>query len=279
MTKKGEKMKKRSTETRRYLRVNGQIHSLLFELGRFTRTLGWHYYIDLRVPAIVHHKNSWSITPYRNGAFAIGDIFVHEDYIEVYGKNYRYDGLFNPFFGGISARTLYREIIDAIAKYAVGAFLNKEYADGDIITVDLHNKIVPKRIKDDEKLKLAEDDNLVTLINDLNEFNIFVKLDDKHLPLLKNGEYSDKWRIVPCDFVREYFIINNKYILAYDTLYLGDFLYENERHGIKLCNNFYVSAKNLYDAILSTIVKYALERFRVDTTKISKLTINFESTR
>jgi hypothetical protein len=263
----------------RYLKVDSEFQSLVFELGRFTRTFGWHYYLDLREPAIIHHDFHWKVIPYRNGAFAIGDVVIHEDYIEVYGKNYRYDGLFIPFLGRISVRTLYREIIDAIAKYAVGAFLRKQHADGDIITVDLHNKIVPKRIKDGEKLKLAEDDNLVTLINDLNEFNIFVKLDDKHLPLLKNGEYSEKWSIKPSNFVREHFIINNKYILAYYTLHLGDFLYENERHGIKLCDNFYVSAKNLYDAILSAIVKYALERFRVDTTKISKLTINFESTR
>jgi hypothetical protein len=260
-------------KNKRYLKV--RYESFAMELGRFTKTSGWHYYIDLREPVIVHHQNKWSVVPYKGG-FRIGDIIVREDYIE--SKNQHFGGLDIPYYGFMSSRKLYNEILKAIVKYALGVFLQKEYADGSFISVDLSYKLVPRR-KQGEKLKLITDDELfLNLIDDISNGNIFIKLDPQHTPLVKNGEFIEKWKIEPYDAVRGYFLINNRYILAYDLIFENDFLYEHERHGVALCDAYYFSAKDIREALLSTIAKYVLARFGVDTTKISKLSISFEST-
>jgi hypothetical protein len=273
----------KNMKPRKYLRVKGQLHSFVSELGRFSKTSGWHYFVDLssaHAPEVIHHNSYWAVTPYKNGAFSVGDILIYPDHVQVYGKKYRYAGLDIPSIGKVSAKKLYNEIVNAIAKYVVGTFLQKNHADGSFYLIDLNFKLVPKMVKDENKLKLiTEDEALRSLINDINNGNMYVRLDTKHAPMIKNKGFTQTWKIEP-DSIRGFFAINDDYILAYDVISKYNLAFENHYHGIALCDNgkYYISAKDLNEAILSAIVKYSLERFGVDTTRLSKLAISFEST-
>jgi hypothetical protein len=272
---KGEKYMK----PRKYLKVRGMLHSFAFELGRLTKS-GWHYYVDLSsqyAPSIVHHGKYWVVTPFKRGAFSVSEIIIFNDHIEIYGKGERYDGLFAPSIGKVSAKKLYNEILKAIVKYTIGAFLQKRHADGSFYIIDLNYKLVPKRIKQDDKLKLIDDDkSLLAVIDDIVNSNIYVRLDSKHTPMLKNKGFTETWKILP--YTKQFFLINDKYILAYDIISKYNLMFENHYHGIKLCNDYYISAKDLYEAILSSLARYSLQRFGVDTTKFSKLELSFQST-
>jgi hypothetical protein len=126
----------------RVLKVYHELHSMVIELGRFTKTSGFHYDVILQPdqkPQIVHHSHSWKIEPgFVPGTFMVYTfnmpiLKITPKYIHYYPdydpndlfwdtKYEEYDAL-DTSQKFLTAKQLHDLIINSVAKYAIARFL------------------------------------------------------------------------------------------------------------------------------------------------------------
>jgi hypothetical protein len=121
----------------RALRVSGDLHSFVEEVGRFSRAFGFHYDVSLDPPEIRHHAGRWVVRP---GPYK--GVFVVEtrDGAKLYVAPFRlylgdlsgagYEAVELPDGRRVPAMKIHAEIQGAVAKYAVAKFLQIDRADG-----------------------------------------------------------------------------------------------------------------------------------------------------
>jgi hypothetical protein len=130
------------------LRVEKGLHSFITEIGRFTKTFGFHYEVTLHPPCIKHHSGRWVVRP----APAWRDAFLVETregqqliitpdfFIVPSPEGYRYyEFIETPTSGGRRLHPLevFASILEAVAKYVAALFLQRRRADGMPIEVDV----------------------------------------------------------------------------------------------------------------------------------------------
>jgi hypothetical protein len=121
----------------RALRVSGDLHSFVEEIGRFTRAYGFHYTVSLDPPEIRHHMGRWVVRPgpymgvfvveTRDGArLYVGPFRLHLGDLSGAG----YEEVELPSGRRVPAMKIHAEILGAVAKYAVARFMQLERAGG-----------------------------------------------------------------------------------------------------------------------------------------------------
>jgi hypothetical protein len=282
----------------RYLFVDAGLHSFADEIGRFTKTSGFHYDVYLHPPRIVHHRRYWEVKPWGDGSFVVNDsVWIHKDYIED-EKCRRYEGLRVPFNAVYTAEELYNRIIEAALKYALAKFLCISADDEKIVLrisfrklyADDRYAIEPAPIT--EGLKLLRELERPEQYYFLKEIGTLVKRDSKlalsyvvtlHPPRIYS--YSDplwgwevkpsKWSCIP--------ILDGRY--GFGPRHIIDEKTNEWYDGISTPSLFeqklYIPASAVYDAIVEAIAKYVLAKFLGRQAKEyegKEITISFEST-
>jgi hypothetical protein len=276
----------------RYLFVNGSYHSFVDEVGRFTKTSGFHYDVYLHPPRIVHHYKYWEVRPWGDGSFVVNNrVWIYSDHIED-EKGRTYAGLRVPFDAVYTAEELYNRTIEAALKYALARFLYIG-ADSEELTVRISFKpyvedalaVEPVPLVS-QGLKLLEEFEGYSFLREIGtfakrgskpHFNYVVTL---HPPRIYS--YNDPlwgWEVKPS---RLY------YSLTLDERYefLERFIIDRKTNkwynGIAISEQkLYIPASSIYNAIIEAIAKYVLVKFlgkRAKEFDGKEITISFRST-
>jgi hypothetical protein len=117
------------------LEVRGELQSLVDELGRFTKTSGFHYVVNEDNYTIRHHGNKWVIKfNYSSGFFASIEIEAGADKL-ILNKNAMWlngeqvDKIVFPGGGVLTHDSLMALIKDAIAKWYIANWFMAKRAD------------------------------------------------------------------------------------------------------------------------------------------------------
>ncbi|MCI4407821.1 MAG: hypothetical protein JHC26_01925 [Thermofilum sp.] len=254
-----------------YLRARGQLQSFLTEIGRFTKTSGFHYYVTLDPPEIGHHGSYWSVSPTGDGGFDVGGVLIYEDRV-IDKRGNIYQGI-----DGLSAREIYQEIINAIIKYSVATFMQEEHASDGAYGVKLNFLLKPKPIQEAQGKKMLETCHIEVLnfleaLNDVEKIKVI--LDP---PRVFDTEY-DIWELQPWPDCRKCGCVwlNREIAICQTNVYRHTLI--NRFDGIRCGDNVFI-AKDIFDAILSAIARYALKVFDVDLAKLdNEITVDMSST-
>jgi hypothetical protein len=278
----------------RYLFVDGGLHSFVDEIGRFTKTSGFHYDVYLHPPRIVHHRNYWEVKPYSPGWFIINDtILVSRECVED-EKGRTYAGLRVPFNAMYTAEELYNRIIEAALKYALARFLRIS-ANGEKLTLRISFKLYAEDAFAIEPAPIAQELKLLREFDDsfLREIGTLVKRDSKlrlnyvvtlHPPRIHSyGDPLWGWEVKPSRLyytlvLGERYGIGERYIIDEKTNEWFDGISTPSLYEQKL----YLPASAIYNAIIEAIAKYVLAKFLGRQAKEfegKEMTISFESTR
>jgi len=109
----------------------GSLHSFIYEIGRFSKTSGFHYSVD--GGKIKHHGGKWEAT--YNHLFNYILILGNDGQVmEVYPNGVVVNGhaaeaVETPEGHVFTAPQIWSRVVEAIAKYAVASFFGVEYAD------------------------------------------------------------------------------------------------------------------------------------------------------
>jgi hypothetical protein len=284
----------------KYLFVDGGLHSFIDEIGRFTKTSGFHYDVYLHPPRIVHHRNYWEVKPYSPGWFIINDtILVSRECVED-EKGRTYAGLRVPFNAMYTAEELYDRIIEAALKYALAKFLRIS-ANGEKMTLRISFKLYAEDAYAIEPAPITQELTQKKLLRDfddtfLREIGTLVKRDSKlrlnyvvtlHPPRI--CAYDDPlwgWEVKPSPlhytlvlvgrYVGQY-EIEERFIIDRKTKEWFDGVATSALYKQKL----YLPASSIYSAIVEAIAKYVLVKFLGRQAKEfegKEITISFKST-
>jgi hypothetical protein len=282
----------------RYLFVKGGLHSFVDEIGRFSKTSGFHYKVLLHPPRIVHHSLYWRVEPWGDGSFVVNDsVWIHKDYIED-EKCRRYEGLRVPFNAVYTAEELYNRIIEAALKYALAKFLRIS-ADGEKLVLRVSfRKLYAEDAFAIEPVPITEGLRLLKEFEEprqyyfLREIGTLVKRDSKlafnyvvtlHPPRIYS--YEDPlwgWEVKPSKLyytlvLDERYGFGQRYIVDEKTNEWYDGISTPSLYEQKL----YIPATAVYDAIIEAVAKYVLAKFLGRQAKEyegKEITISFEST-
>jgi hypothetical protein len=265
----------------RYLFADGPIHSFVDEIGRFTKTSGFHYRVYLHPPRIVHHNRYWEVRPWGDGSFVVNDsVWIYKDHIED-ERCRRYEGLRVPFDTVYTAEKLYDSIVSAVLKYALAQFLGVTRADREVVTVRITIKGKPLE-------PVPIDSSALKLLRGLDEPRHYYFLQDigvlgKYAVTLHPPRvYSREdplwgWEVKPW---RGFFVVNERLTFAPRHVI-------NERNewydGVRLVTeDVYYPASAVYTAVLEAVARYALVRFlgkHAREYEEKEIAVSFESTR
>ncbi|MCC6005775.1 MAG: hypothetical protein LM590_15655 [Thermofilum sp.] len=278
----------------KYLFVDGGLHSFVDEIGRFTKTSGFHYDVYLHPPRIVHHHKYWEVKPWGDGSFLVNEaIWIYRDRVED-ERGRRYEGLRCPFNAIYTAEELYNRIIEAALKYALARFLRIS-ANGEKLTLRISFKLYAEDAFAIEPTPIAQELKLLREFDDsfLREIGTLVKRDSKlrlnyvvtlHPPRIHS--YNDPlwgWEVKPSRLyytlvLGERYGIGERYIIDEKTNEWFDGVATSTLYEQKL----YLPASAIYNAIIEAIAKYVLVKFLGRQAKEyegKEMTISFESTR
>ena len=112
--------------------IKGSLHSFVSEIGRFTKTSGFHYTVSSD-GKIVHHNGKWEVSynSLFNYILVKGDdgqeMKIYPNYFFVNGQGA--DVIEAPSGAVYTAAEIWQYVVEAVAKYAVAQFFGVEYAD------------------------------------------------------------------------------------------------------------------------------------------------------
>jgi len=242
-----------------YLFLKGEFHSFVDEIGRFTKTSGFHYDVYLHPPRIVHHRGYWEVKPsYMPGVFVVNDaIHISRKYVE--DEKGRYDGIKVP--GDVyKAKELYDKIIEAVLKYVLARFF--------FISAGSGKWTIRVSFKEGMQISTAPMKEGLRLLNCCNDFLEDIAKNKYVVTLHPPRIFSSKdplwgWIIQPHEFYRS-LVLDRKYVLYSEWIERISEQGTNERYdGFHsfLYNEMYYPASAVYDAVISAIARYALRRF------------------
>jgi hypothetical protein len=267
---------------RKYLFVDGGLHSFAEEIGRFTKTSGFHYRVYLHPPRIVHHLGSWRVEPWGDGSFVVNNaVWIYKDHVED-KRGRRYEGLRVPFNATYAAEELYDEIVNAILKYALACFLGSSRADHEVITVRISfskKPLEPVPIGSTAQLKLLRGLGEPRYYHFLQEIGVPKKyVVTLHPPrIFSREDPSWGWEVKPCCGL---FVLNERY--TFGPRHVIDEKTNEWYDGIRLVTeDVYYPASSVYERVLEAVAKYALVRFLGRQAKEfdgKEVVISFEST-
>jgi hypothetical protein len=267
----------------RYLFVDAGLHSFADEIGRFTKTSGFHYDVYLHPPRIVHHSLYWRVEPWGDGSFVVNDsVWIHKDYIED-EKCRRYEGLRIPFNTVYTAEELYNRIIEAALKYALAQFLGVSRADREVVTVRISfdgKPLEPVPIDNSAPLKLLRGLDEPRHYHFLQEVGVLKKYAvTLHPPRIFSRENPNwGWEVKPSLGL---FVLNERY--TFGPRHIIDERDKEWYDGVRLVTeDVYYPASTVYTAVLEAVAKYTLAKFlgrqAAKEFEGKELTISFEST-
>jgi hypothetical protein len=283
---------------KKYLFVDGPLHSYADEIGRFTKTSGFHYRVYLHPPRIVHHHKYWEVKPWSDGSFVVNnEIWIYSDHIED-KKGRTYAGLRVPFDAVYAAGELYSRTVEAILKYALAKFLYIS-ANDEKITLRVsfrklyaEDKYAIETAPTTESLKLLTELERPEQYRFLREVGTLVKRGSKLalnyvVTLHPTRIYSRSdplwgWEVKPS---RLYYAltldgryeIGERYIIDGKTNEWFDGIATSTLYEQKL----YLPASAIYNAIIEAVAKYVLARFlgqRAREFEGKEIVVSFEST-
>ena len=284
----------------RYLFVDGGLHSFAAEIGRFTKTSGFHYDVYLHPPRIVHHNKYWEVKPYLPGWFVVnGTIYISKKCVED-EKGRTYAGLRVPFNAVYTAEELYDRIIEAALKYVLARFLSIS-ADGEKLTLRVSFKLYDEGKPAVEPAPIREGLKLLRGLEELRHYEFLEEIGTvmktRHdlrtrlrfkyvvtLHPLRVYSYEKPlwgWEIKPR---RGLFVLNERYtfgpqhVIDEKTNEWYDGIATSSLYDQKL----YLPASSIYSAIVEAVAKYTLVKFlgwrRAKEFEGKEITITFEST-
>jgi hypothetical protein len=282
---------------RKYLFVDGSLHSFADEIGRFTKTSGFHYDVYLHPPRIVHHYRYWEVRPWGDGSFVVNNaVWIYKDHVED-KRGRRYAGLKVPFGAVFSAEELHDSIVEAALKYALAKFLCIS-ADGEKLTVRIsfkmhaEDKYAVEPVPYQEGLKLLKEFERPEQYYFLREIGTLVKRDSKlrlnyvvtlHPPRIFSREDPLwGWELKPSRFscipvLDQRYGFGPQHVIDEKT---GEW-YDGISTSTLFEQKLYIPASSVYSAIVEAIAKYVLVKFlgrRVKEYEGKEVVISFEST-
>jgi hypothetical protein len=111
--------------------IKGSLHSFVWEIGRFTKTSGFHY--SILHNKIVHHNGKWEVSynPLFNYILVKGEdgqqMKIYRNHFFINGQSA--DIVETPGGAVYTAAEIWAFVMEAVAKYAVAQFFGVEYAD------------------------------------------------------------------------------------------------------------------------------------------------------
>jgi hypothetical protein len=265
-----------------YLFVDGGLHSFVNEVGRFTKTSGFHYSVYLHPPRIVHHRLYWTVKPWGDGSFVVNDsVWIHRDFVED-EKGRTYAGLRVPFNAVYTAEELYDRIIEAALKYALAQFLGVSKPDSEVIRISFDVKPLEPVPISTAQLKLLRGLDEPRDYHFLQEIGVPKKyVVTLHPPRIYSYEEPLwGWEVKPHYLYRSP-VLNERYVLC--PRQILDLKNNEWYDGIRLVTeDVYYPASAIYTAVLEAVAKYTLAKFlgrqAAKEFKGRVMTISFKST-